>query len=176
VSHVNGTSVELQLARRRPVVDDGVVDREDVKLGNNMTTFPGGAVYVALDEDFAAGEVVSNRTSYPTKGSLDGGRWTFAENRLAQFEYRAGGERFQEIYDAAGKGKDRPGFLSIGLNPKLRGAPGLEDFERGTVLLGVGGNASFGGKTKLPFQSWLTVAGAHVEVDGRTIVADGEIL
>ena len=176
VTHANGTNLELRLAGRRPVVDDGVVDRDDVRLGNNMTSFPGGAVYVGLDEQFASGQIVSNRTSYPTKGAFGGGRWSFADNRLAEFEYEDGRERFQEWFDAAAAGKDRPGFLSVGLNPKIRLAPGLEDYERGTVLVGIGANAAFGGKTKIPFQSWLALAGAHLELDGKPIVADGEIL
>jgi leucyl aminopeptidase (aminopeptidase T) len=176
LSHANGTSLELRLAGRTPVVDDGIVDAQDVRAGNNMTSFPGGAVYVALDEKFAAGALNSNRTSYPPKGTLGGGRWTFAENHLAEFHYEVGGERIQEEFEKAGPGKDRPGFLSIGLNPKIRGTPGLEDFERGTILLGVGANTSFGGKNRVGFQTWLGIAGAHLELDGQTIVADGEIL
>jgi leucyl aminopeptidase (aminopeptidase T) len=176
VSHANGTELELQLAGRKPVVDDGIVDRQDVRLGNNMTTFPGGAVYVALDEKFASGRLVSNRSSYPTKGALAGGRWTFVENQLGEYEYDSGGDRFKEAFDAAGPGKDRPGFLSIGLNPRIRVAPGLEDFERGTILFGIGANTAFGGKNRVGFQSWLALAGGHLEVDGTTVVADGEIL
>ncbi len=176
VSHANGTELELRLAGRKPVVDDGIVDPQDVKAGNNMTSFPGGAVYVAVDERFVAGHMVANRSSYPTTGALGGGRWTFQENRLAEFEFESGQERFQEAFDRAGTGKDRAGFLSIGLNPRLHVAPGLEDFERGTVLLGLGANTSFGGKNQVAFQSWLGLGGAHVEVDGKVLAADGEIL
>ncbi|MCI4331405.1 MAG: aminopeptidase [Thermoplasmata archaeon] len=176
LTHANGTRLELQLAGRKPVVDDGIVDAADVRSGNNMTTFPGGAVYVALEEKNATGTLIANRTSNPTKGPMSGGRWTFAENRLSEYTYESGGERFTEAFDAAGPGKDRPGFLSVGLNPRIRGAPGIEDFERGAILVGVGANTAFGGKNKLGFQSWLAIAGAHLEVDGKTVVADGEIL
>lgn len=174
--HANGTELELQLAGREPVVDDGIVDSRDVRLGNNMTSFPGGAVYVALDEKLATGRLIANRSSYPPKGTLAGGRWTFQENRLAEHEYESGGERFQETFDKAGPGKDRPGFLSVGLNPGIRLAPGMEDFERGTVLVGIGANTAYGGKNKVAFQSWLGIGGAHLEVDGKPAVADGEIL
>jgi leucyl aminopeptidase (aminopeptidase T) len=176
VTHANGTDLELRLAKRTPVVDDGIVDSQDVRSGNNMTSFPGGAVYVSLDEKFASGHVTSNRSSYPASGTLAGGRWTFSDHRLSEHHYESGGERFDAEFENAAVGKDRPGFLSIGLNPKLRLAPGLEDFERGTILLGVGGNVAFGGKNRLGFQSWLGIAGAHLELDGTTIVADGEIL
>lgn len=176
VTHANGTELELRLAGRKPVLDDGIVDSQDVRSGNNMTSFPAGAVYVAVDEKFAAGQVKANRASYPPTGPLTGGRWTFAENRLVGHEYQSGGERFDEEFEKAGPGKDRPGLLSIGLNPRIRVAPGLEDYERGTLLIGVGANGSFGGKSRVAFQSWLAIAGAHLEVDGTPVVADGEIL
>ncbi|MCI4324269.1 MAG: aminopeptidase [Thermoplasmata archaeon] len=176
VTHANGTDLELRLARRTPVIDDGIVDGQDVRSGNNMTSFPGGAVYVSLDEKFASGVVRSNRASYPASGTLAGGRWTFAEHHLTEHQYESGGERFDAEFEKSVVGKDRPGFLSVGLNPKIRVAPGLEDFERGTILIGVGGNTAFGGKNRVGFQSWLGIAGAHLELDGKTIVADGEIL
>ena len=176
LTHANGTSLDLMLAGRNPVLDDGIVDQADVKAGNNMTTFPGGAIYVALDERHAAGRLISNRTSYPPKGPLSGGRWSFADDHLSTFGYETGEERFREAFDAAGPGKDRPGFLSVGLNPKLRHAPGLEDFERGAVLVGIGSNTAFGGKNRVPFQSWLGLGSAHLEVDGKVIAADGEVL
>jgi leucyl aminopeptidase (aminopeptidase T) len=176
VTHANGTDLELRLAGRKPVVDDGIVDAQDVRSGNNMTSFPGGAVYVALDEKFATGHVTANRPSTPGTGTLAGGRWTFAENQLVEHQYESGGERFDADFEKAGPGKDRPGFLSIGLNPRIRNAPGLDDFERGTILVGVGSNTAFGGKNRASFQSWVAIAGAHLEVDGATVVADGEIL
>jgi leucyl aminopeptidase (aminopeptidase T) len=176
IRHANGTDVTLQLAGRRPTVDDGVVDAADVRDGNNLTTLPAGAVYVALEERTASGRFLANRTSYLRKGAVTGGRWTFAEGRLTEFEYLSGGEGVQESFEKASPGKDRPGFLSIGMNPKVHRAPGLEDLERGTLLLGVGSNTFYGGKNRSNFQSWLGLAGAHVEVDGKTIVADGEVL
>jgi hypothetical protein len=109
-------------------------------------------------------------------GCLAGGRWSFEQNRLASYSYEAGGERFTEAYEAAGPGKDKPGFLSVGLNPRLREAPELEDFERGTILIGVGSNTAFDGKNRSPFQAYLAIAGGHLEVDGKPLVGDGEIL
>jgi leucyl aminopeptidase (aminopeptidase T) len=176
LSHANGTRLALQLARRRPVVDDGVVDAEDVRQGNNLTSIPGGAVYVALDETVAAGTLVANRTSYPPAGTMTGGRWTFQENHLTEFSYASGEDEFRTAYEAAAPARDRPGILSVGLNPRIRASPGLEELERGAVLVGIGSNTSYGGKTTIPFQSWLVLAGAHLEVDGRALVADGEIL
>lgn len=176
IHHANGTDLALRLAGRAPTADDGVVDPKDVRIGQNMASIPGGAVYVSVDEKFVEGRLVANRSTYPLQGTLTGGRWTFQDHHLASYTYRSGEELFKAAYDAAGPGRDRPGFLSIGLNPRIRDAPGLEDFERGGLLFGIGGNVGYGGKTKSPFTSWLALGGAHLEVDGRPLVADGEIL
>jgi hypothetical protein len=161
ITHANGTDLALKLAGRKPVIDDGIVDAEDVRRGNNMTSIPAGAVYVSVDERSAVGQIIANRTSFPSWAPLKGGRWTMTDNRLAQFEYESGGEQFAEHYEKAATGKE---------------APVLEDFERGAILFGVGSNSSFGGKNRVPFQAWLGLGGAHVEVDGKPIIADGEIL
>jgi leucyl aminopeptidase (aminopeptidase T) len=177
IRHANGTDLTLGLARRKPTIDDMVVDAEDVRAGNNVVSVPGGGVYVALDEKVASGTIVANRASYGFNSAQVGGRWEFAEGRLTSFAFERGGELFQEKYDAAPeKERDRPGFFSIGLNPKVYDAPNLEDVERGSVLVGVGANAGYGGKNSGPFSAWIGLAASHVEVDGAPIVADGEIL
>jgi leucyl aminopeptidase (aminopeptidase T) len=176
ISHANGTDLELQLVGRKPVVDDGIVDEQDVRSGNNLTSIPAGAVYVAVDEKHARGRFVANRSSFLSKGVVSGGRWSFDEDRLKEFEYGEGAAVFQEPFEAAGAGRDQPGLISIGLNPKIRLSPGMEDLERGAVLLAIGSNTVYGGKTRIPFQSWLVLAGAHVEINGKVVAADGEIL
>lgn len=176
VTHANGTSLQLKLAARAPVVDDAVVDEADVRGGSNVTTVPGASVLVAVDERAAEGRFVANRRSYLTAGPVEGGHWTFHEGKLTQFGYDAGEEHFSAPFEKAPAGKERPAFFSFGLNPELRFSPNLEDQERGVVTLGIGGNQSYGGKSRVPFQSWLVLHGAHVEIDGKPVAADGEIL
>lgn len=176
VTHANGTHLELKLAGRKPLVDDAVVDEADVRAGNNMVNLPSGVVAVGVDESTAEGEVFANRASFPRRGPTAGGHWTFVGGRLTNAEYQAGLENFTTPFEAAGAGRDRPAFLSLGLNGPLGHAPNMEDQERGAVTVGIGGNAGYGGKTKLPFLAWLVIAGAHLEVDGRPLAADGEIL
>ncbi|MCI4368418.1 MAG: hypothetical protein L3K09_02500, partial [Thermoplasmata archaeon] len=176
ISHANGTELTLRLLRRRPVVDDGIVDASDVKAHNAFSTIPAGVVSVAVDEKSADGRFVANKTSYLFSGPATGGKWNFGGGALTDFSYDTGGERFAEVYEKAPAGKERPAFVSVGLNPYLRAAPRLEDQELGAVTLAIGANADFGGRTKIGFGSWLSISGAHLSVDGKPLVADGIIL
>ena len=176
IKHANGTSLELALAGRAPFADDGVVDEADVRAGNNLCTIPGAAVLTSVDERIAEGRFVANRPTFLRGGRMEGGVWTFEKGKLTEARYRVGEEHFRTPYDQAPAGKEKPGFVSFGLNPELRFAPGLEDQERGVMTLGIGGNSSYGGKNRVGYAAWLVLHGAHVELDGRTILADGELL
>ena len=176
VRHANGTALELRLLGRAPFVDDAIVDDADVRAGRNVCTVPGGAVAVAVDESFGAGRFRANRTSFLPDGPVVGGVWDFQAGKLSSFRYDSGTPAFEDAYAKAPDAKAKPGFFSVGLNPELRFAPNLEDQEKGVVTLGLGRNQGYGGKNSVDFSSWLVLQGAHVEVDGRAVVADGDIL
>jgi hypothetical protein len=52
----------------------------------------------------------------------------------------------------------------------------LEESELGAVSFGIGGNAGYGGKTKVPFIDWLTVGGAALSINGHTVVRGGRVV
>ena len=80
---------------------------------------------------------------------LEPATWTFEAGRLTKYDFPAKEEEFLRIYPNLPEGKDRPGLLSIGLNPRISAIPVLLDQERGTVDLAIGRNSFFGGKTRL---------------------------
>lgn len=176
LDHPNGTHLELRLKGRSPSVEDGVVGPEDLAEGENMTAVPSGLVSVAVDESFAEGNFHANRTSYLEGTRAEGGAWTFREGKLVAHTYRSGGEAFSVPFQKAPKGKEKPGILSIGLNPKISRAPQLEDLERGVVCLAVGGDQWFGGSNPCAFMSWLALGGADLKVDGKLLVQGGNIV
>ena len=175
IDHTNGTHLVLRLKGRSPAVDDGVVGPEDVAAGRNMTPIPSGVVAVAVDETFAEGVVRANRPSYLRGKAVEGGTWNFKKGRLVGFQYDSGGEEFSEPYGKAPSGRDRPATLSVGLNPRLHHAPQMEDQERGTLCVAVGGNHWQGGSNRCPFLSWLAIGECDVRVDGKPLVVKGEI-
>ena len=175
ISHPNGTDLTLQLKQYPVQLDDGLVDADDLRAGNNMTWMPSGVVGAAVDESFGEGRIVANRAVYLSPGPAEGGEWTLRDGRLRSFSYGRGAEHFEKPYGEAPKGRDQPGFLSIGLNPEISMSPQMEDQELGALTFRIGGNKFSGGRNPCEFFSWLVVRGADVSVDGRPLVTGGKI-
>jgi leucyl aminopeptidase (aminopeptidase T) len=177
ITAANGTDITLKLRGRKPLVDDGIVGPEDIKLGNNMTVSPPGTVALAVDERSAEGTAIANRPSFVGAVRLEGGQWEAHGGRLASAWYSEGQAAFDEQYGKAPKGKEIVSIFSLGINEALAGGvPQVEDQEAGAVTLGIGGNAAYGGSNKVPFQSWIVVGEATVAVDGAPLCDRGHIL
>ena len=176
ISHSNGTDLTLRLKKYPVQLDDGLIDAEDLRAGNNLTWMPSGVVSVAVDEAFGEGRIVGNRTVYLGSGPAEGGDWTLRDGRLRSFSYGRGAEHFEKPYGEAPKGRDQPGLLSIGLNPEISMSPQMEDQELGAVTFRIGGNAFSGGRNSCPFLTWLVVRGADVSIDGRPLLTSGKIV
>lgn len=173
----NGTDLTLKLRGRRPWVDDGQTDAEDVRLGHNVTVSPPGSVVVAIDEKSAEGVAVANRPTYTFYGRLEGGQWETRNGKLVNSWYTDGQSAFDERYQKAPKGKEVLSLFSLGLNPSLAaGVPQVEDQEAGAVTLGIGGNASYGGANRCPFFAWIVIGEATVAVDGAPLCDRGNLL
>jgi leucyl aminopeptidase (aminopeptidase T) len=174
--HPNGTDLTLALAGRPVQVATGELTPASRKSAfGQLANVPDGSVYVAVDEGTAEGTIVANRATSVPQGRQEGGRFRFSNGRLESFDFSEGGPAFRAAYRGAGAGRDRPSFLEVGLNPDVRTAPGLEEAGRGAVTIGVGQNASFGGKTKVDFLGYVTIAGADLTVDGRPLVRHGRL-
>jgi leucyl aminopeptidase (aminopeptidase T) len=166
----NGTDLTLGLSQLPARVFPGRLNAADLKRPfGMMLTLPSGAVRVALDETVADGTIVANRTNYYDVGTATGGTFHFRNGKLTDAEFEKGGEQFDTPFKTGGKGRDQPGYLSIGLNPQLNNTPQVEDVELGAVMVTVGGNRQLGGKNASPFFGWIVNAGATVEVDGRAL-------
>jgi leucyl aminopeptidase (aminopeptidase T) len=166
-----GTDLTLGLAHRRARIDDGRVAKEDRGTPFGMLSLlPAGVVRVAVDESVADGTIVANRASYNDIGMSTGGVFVFRRGRLVRHHYDEGSQFFDQPFRSGGKGRDRPGYLAIGLNPKLHNTPQLEDREAGAVTVAVGGNSFYpGGKNKSGFSGIVVNVGAQVEIDGRPL-------
>jgi leucyl aminopeptidase (aminopeptidase T) len=166
----HGTDLTLGLAHREPRAQYGVFEPGAASTPFGMLlNLPAGSVRVALDEGVAEGTIRANRTSYYDAGTATGGVFHFKDGRLTDAQFETGGELFRKGYADGGKGRDLPGFLSIGLNPELHNTPQVEDLEAGAVLVSLGGNTQFGGRTKGPFFGFVVNAGGTLEIDGKRV-------
>lgn len=181
ISHTNGTDLKLHLVGRRPKVDDGIVDDADVQAGNVVAVVPSGVTAVGVDETYAEGRFVGNTPGVMfvqgEETPLRGGDWTFARGRLTRASFESGGDAFRRAFAKLGTGKDRPGLLSVGLNPQISSIPLLFDQQRGIVTVTIGRNSHVGGATRTPhFSVYQSLKAATLEVDGETVVEAGELL
>ncbi|HEY6237944.1 MAG TPA: hypothetical protein VIZ68_02005, partial [Thermoplasmata archaeon] len=108
--------------------------------------------------------------------TYSGGTFEFSRGKLTSFSFEEGGVEFAKRYAQGKRGKERTGSLGIGLNPKIRNVPYMEDRERGCVQLAVGSNAYLGGSNPSDFWGSISLAGAEVGVDGTPVVRSGKIL
>ncbi|MGD0257766.1 MAG: aminopeptidase [Thermoplasmata archaeon] len=177
LTHPNGTDLEFALAQRPMRESLGRVTPAEMKTQfGMMASVPEALVYISVDESTAEGTVVANRPTRQGATPREGGRWVLHGGHLREVTYRAGARAFHAAYDGAPAGRDRPALLEIGLDPSIRVSPLLEESELGAVSFGVGGNAGYGGKTRVPFLEWLTVGGAELSIDGRRIVRAGRVV
>ena len=177
ITHPNGTHLTFRLGRFPIQLDDALVDQDDLRVGNNMATIPGGVVGVAIDHTSAEGSIEGNHDVYLNSGPVSDTRWTFHDGHLATHSYGAGGEAVEAAYSKAPRaGRDRLSYFSVGLNPELSHSPQMEDQELGSVMVRLGGNQFAGGKNPSPFSVWTVLKGADVALDGRPILEGGHIV
>lgn len=176
ITHPNGTDLTLRIPKGRTVtVDDGIIDQADLKQKNNVGNVPAGLVVATVDEGFGEGTIVASRAARYARGrkTLRGLRWTFARGRLVSRAAAGNRTEYERLFAKGPAGKDRPALFTIGLNPALSEAPSYEDQALGIVSVYVGGNASYGGKSKVRFMAYLMLQGADVTLDGRPLVSGG---
>ena len=167
----NGTDLTLGLAHRKTLADYGRVTKEDQKLPFRLLTIlPAGVVRVAVSEAVADGTFRANRSTYTDTSMATGGVLNFHNGRMVSYRFDTGSEIFDKPYRRGGRGRDKLGYVNIGLNPELHNTPQLEDREVGAVTVGIGNNAFLpGGKNRSKFGGTVTNVGVRVEIDGRPL-------
>jgi leucyl aminopeptidase (aminopeptidase T) len=182
ITHPNGSDLQVALAGVPARVYDGYPHPKDTSYSefDMMANFPDGRLRIALDAKTAEGRIVSNRRSYDEVwfpwSSYSGGAFEFSDGKLTSFSFEEGGAKFARTYARGTPGKDRTGSLILGLNPRLRNVPYLEQMERGSVQLTVGNNSYSGGSNLSEFRGSLCLAGSEISLDGTPVVRAGKIL
>lgn len=140
-------------------VEDGIIDTEDKKTGNNMTYVPPGLVGKEVDPESANGSVVLSDT-LTEYGVIPHAKLEFRDGRLVAWE-SAGSTRMKKLVDSVSPEKRRLRLLTVGLNPGLGYGWGLDRFVGGSLALSGFG---FRGQVK---KGTLKVAGSSIVTGGR---------
>ncbi|MEE9592725.1 MAG: aminopeptidase, partial [Thermoplasmata archaeon] len=120
VTAKNGTDVRFEVAGRKALLADGIVDAQDIKKGALWANLPAGNVSIAPRETTANGRVVFDRLALWGK-VLTNVQWEFQDGKIQSYAVGANQDIWDRFYGSATGDKDRIGSLSIGLNP--RGTP-----------------------------------------------------
>jgi aminopeptidase len=172
------TDLTVNLVGRRPHVEDGVVDEQDLAAGNRFVALPAGTVGVAPDEGSANGTITFPVAQLWGKVIPDL-KLTFNGGRLTGISARENEQVLRRMYDAASGDKDRLGGLWVGINPRAKtlGWGRMTDWlAEGAISAKLGGNKELGGGLESSFSFTGTITGARVDVDGRVLAEEGRVL
>jgi leucyl aminopeptidase (aminopeptidase T) len=172
VSSPAGTDVVLGLEGRTAVVDDGNL-QGDAAFGN----LPAGESYIAPVEGTAQGTVVFDG-SLAGFGLLENPlRVQVAEGKATDADGEAG-RWLLDTLDAGGDNGRVLAELGIGTNPAARLCGNTLEDEKaiGTAHLAFGTNVSFGGANASSVHIDGMLLRPTVELDGRQLMRQGEVL
>ena len=176
ISSPNGTRFSCDLLGRKAGIDDGVVSKEDLDEGDNVTNVPAGEAYVIPDETSGQGTIVFDRPMAYLGRSIRGLTAAFDDGRLTKWDATENRDLLQADWEAGKPGRDRLGFIDIGLNPRARAGFLQDAIAAGNVYLALGNNEEVpGGKNKSEFALGSSITRATVTLDGKPIVTNGAL-
>jgi leucyl aminopeptidase (aminopeptidase T) len=152
----------------------------NAKLAAQRTiTLPGGRLIVAPLETSGVGKVASGRDEC-LGAAVVNERFELRAGKMTGFQADSGAECLRNFMRSAPSPSDMVGGLSIGLNPALEPVEtgvGYRPWEAsGAVVLVFGNNTDLGGNNNTPLGYGVWLSRATVEVDGKVIVRDGQLV
>ncbi len=183
ITSPSGTDLTVALGNRKAFVNAGILGEQAKESGaflNRQASLPGGDVVVAPIENSANGKVVAPKDNCRPYEYLTGATYVFKDGKMVSFNAKGNPECFEQDYSAYGGDKDRVASLQIGLNLALKVLEDGSDYRpgdaAGMVFIGMGNNQLLGGNNKTEFAWVIPVVKASVEIDGKTVVKDGQLV
>jgi aminopeptidase len=179
ITSTKGTDLTFSLEGRPVAVDAGIVTEEKSQakiFGNRAVTLPGGSVSFAPIETSGNGKVFVIRERCRPDVQLLDASLDVQKGRIANFQAKSGADCFRETMAGYTGSKDVIGSVSIGLNPALKVSEDYRpDAAAGMVWIYFGNNELLGGNNKQAGGFPFPVTNATVEIDGKTMVRDGQL-
>ena len=184
ITSPSGTDITMALGNRTAFVSAGLLEEHGTAGGPflaRQTSLPGGTVIVAPVEASATGTVVAPKDTCRPYEYLTGATYVFQEGKMTSFTAKANSDCFEQDYSAYSGDKDRIASVQIGLNPSIKVMEsGDNDFRpyeaAGMVYIFMGNNQLLGGDNKSEWGWGIPVTNASVEIDGTTVVKDGQLV
>jgi aminopeptidase len=122
------TDLRFSIKGRPVIVDDAIISKEDMAIGDVGLNIPSGEVFVAPFETTAEGHIKFPIVVIPGFGRIDDLSLTFKGGKVVAYEAKKGAEKFKKFLNANTGEKDRIAELGIGCNP---GA----EFTNGSIII-----------------------------------------
>lgn len=170
-----GTSLELSISGRTPLIEDGVISEEDSKNGDTVINFPSGEVYIAPVEESVEGVALFNRVHFQGE-AIEGVRLEFRQGKVIRFTAEKNEAKLREFFDSGEEGRYVLGELGIGLNPWIKKLTGYQVYDTkqlGSIHLALGENKIFGGQNSASIIWPLVMSQVNLWVDGELLI-EGE--
>jgi leucyl aminopeptidase (aminopeptidase T) len=171
-----GTDLRLKLAGRKIGISDGRIRATPVDRPEQVW-LPAGEVYTTPDAVSVNGTVIVPMAEY--RGiKIKNLRLTFENGKVTQIQAAQNAEALKEALAKSSGDKDLFSFLDIGVNPNSHQIKGFDysTFEMaGMVTIGIGQAPWADSSNKSEFAQDFFLPRATLEVDGKTIVKEGEL-
>jgi len=174
-----GTDIEFQVKGRKWIIDDGIISKEDIELGDVGLNLPCGEVFVCPIETSANGTVFFDIPTNYWGHRISGLKLEFKDGKIVDFDAEQGKKDFKEVLESATGDKDRIAEFAIGLNPKAQFINDILVDEKvlGSIHIAIGDNKgpAYGGKNNSSIHWDLIMTHPTVTVDRKTIMKDGKL-
>jgi aminopeptidase len=177
-----GTDLTVELGGRSVFTDDGIVsatDQQEKLIYNRTAALPGGRIYGTCTETSATGKLVVGNDYLPDGQVLTGLKADLKNGQFTNIRADAGAEAFQKLLAPYGPSALQVSNFSIGLNPVMKSQEQKAyspNTAAGMVYVRAGNNNLLGGKNESSTSYSFPIANATVEVDGKVIVRNGQLV
>ncbi|WP_158010179.1 aminopeptidase [Hymenobacter glacialis] len=182
ITSPEGTDLTVDLGSRPVFADDGVLsaaDQQEKLIYNRTANLPGGLVYGTFQETSATGRLAVANDNVSDGKPLKGFKADLKNGQVENVQAEVGADAFKAqmaAYGAPGLQVDK---FSIGLNPLMK-TDNAKAYHpataAGMVYVNTGNNALYGGQNKTPGGYSFPIINATVEIDGKTIVRNGQLV
>ncbi len=172
----NGTDLTFELNKRAVHVDDGIINKEDIEKKSLDAQLPAGTVLTTIAETSGNGKVIFDQPLQSMGLNIPDIQWKFKDGKITSMKATKNLELLSKQFESASGDKDRISFLQIGLNPKAEYGYLMNHIVEGAVQIGIGDNEYIGGKNTSSFGMAATISKATLDIDGKTIIKNGQLL
>lgn len=182
ITSPEGIDLTLDLGSRPVFTDDGVLsaaDQQATRVYDRTAALPGGRLFGSCAETSATGRLAVANDFVTGSKPLTDFKADVQQGQLANVRATTGADALQQQLAPYGPSALQISNFSIGLNPVMKAQPDKAYYPNtaaGMVYLRTGNNGLLGGQNTTPGAYSFPIANATVEVDGKVLVRNGQLV